>query len=377
MNTIPSFRNTFLGLDTTGVVSMQPSSFESFKNDCLNWLSGHLKTSNACFTKSCTQSLELAVAVLDLPPDSEIIIPSYGFVSLANAVAIYGHKCVFVDCDPDTLCLSFTDLQNVVSDSTKAVITINYGGVACDYEKLVPFCEDRGITLIEDNAHGLLASLNGRALGTYGHISTFSFDSLKMLTCYEGGSIASQNETFWQRIRTAQEMGTNRHEFLEGKVSFYEWKALGTNATLALPLYELLQFQFQNSEVIKTAYVNAWHYYARELEQDLESIGIRVSTLPEGLDHNGYIFWIMTRNKTERLQLQQFMVQRGIKMNPHYTALHKSEFGKRYHPSGRSLPNTEKAVDCMLRLPLYFDISRDEQHRVVDGLKSFYLGDGE
>jgi dTDP-4-amino-4,6-dideoxygalactose transaminase len=351
---------------------VEPNDGKELQKYCTQWLSSQIHDKKTLFTKSCTQSLEVAIMALNLPARSEIIIPSYGFVSLANAVAICGHHCVFVDCDAETLNISFNEICNAVSDSTRAIIAINYGGVPCDYDSLIPFCEERDIILIEDNAHGLLASYNRRSLGTFGHVSTFSFDSLKMITCYEGGAITSRDTTIWQRIRIAHEIGTDRHDFLEGKVPFYEWKSLGTNANLAPPLFAYLKTQFEIAEKIKTSFVNAWNKYEHDLDSVLSAYDVTHSFRPKGLDHNGYIFWVMARNEEERMNLQHFMSKRNITLNPHYSALHRSEFGRQYHASGRPLPNTERAVACMLRLPLFYGISKDDQNRVIEGIRSFY-----
>ncbi len=368
---VPSFKNTlsserFAKSDTIEHDQM------ALHGHCQEWMAERLAGSHFHFTKSCTQSLEMAIMSLALPVGSDVILPSYGFVSLANAVAICGHRCVFVDCEPETLNISFPDVVRSVTERTGAVITINYGGVPCDYDSLLPFCEERGIRLIEDNAHGLLSAYRGRSLGTFGHISTFSFDSLKMITCYEGGVIATRVPELWERIRKVHQVGTDRHDFMEGKVPFYEWKSLGTNATLAPPLFHYLSIQFDKADAIKTSFVRAWESYSRKLGAELALLGLSHSTLPSGLDHNGYIFWMMTRSAEERHELQWFMSERGVTLNPHYSALHRSGFGQRYHESARELPNTDKAVQCMLRLPLFLGITEQQQNRVVEGILAFY-----
>ncbi len=368
---IPSFRNT---LSCEGFAKSDAVIHEqmAMHDRCQEWVAQHLIGFDFHFTKSCTQSLEMAIMALALPAGSEVILPSYGFVSLANAVALCGHRCVFVDCEPNTLNISFPDVVNAVTEMTGAVIVINYGGIPCDFDSLVPFCEERGIRLIEDNAHGLLSAYRGRSLGTFGHISTFSFDSLKMITCYEGGVIATRVPELWERIRKVHQVGTDRHDFMEGKVPFYEWKSLGTNATLAPPLFHYLSIQFDKADAIKTSFVRAWERYGRKLGPELALLGLSHSTLPSGLDHNGYIFWIMTRSAEERQELQRFMSERGVTLNPHYSALHRSGFGQRYHEPARELPNTDKAVQCMLRLPLFLGITEQQQSHVVEGILAFY-----
>lgn len=316
--------------------------------------------------------------ILNLPAHSEVILPSYGFVSLANAVAMFGHKCVFVDCEIDTLNISADSIEAAVTSNTKAVITINYGGFPCDYDTITAICKRNNLWLIEDNAHGLLSDFNGTPLGRFGDISTFSFDHLKMITSYEGGVLAINNKSLISVATSCTDMGTNRSDFRKGQAPFYEWTSLGTNSTLAAPLFDILVKQFNQAPSILNWFVEGWRYYKEALEPLFVKHGISGARVDPNVNTNGYIFWIMTRSATERIALITRLQSKGITLSPHYSALHVSQYGKANHSFSGNMQNTEKAVVQMVRLPLFYGITLEEQNRVVSEIEQFYSElDGE
>lgn len=310
--------------------------------------------------------------ILDLPAGSEVIVPSYGFVSLANAVAMFGHTCVFVDCELDTLNISADALEAAITTKTKAVITINYGGIPCDYDRITAICRTNKIWLIEDNAHGLLANFNGIPLGSFGDISTFSFDSMKMVTSYEGGALVINNKSLAHVVPSYVDMGTNRADFRNGNVPFYEWTSLGTNSALAAPLFGILKQQLEESPKILDSFVKSWKNYQKELEPLFSKYGIRGPRVDSGVNINGYIFWMMTRSADERTGLINRLRSKGITLSPHYSALHVSQFGKTKHLFSGSMTNTETVVTRMVRLPLFYGITHEEQKRVVFEIEQYY-----
>jgi len=310
--------------------------------------------------------------ILDLPAGSEVIIPSYGFVSLANAVAMFGHTCVFVDCELDTLNISADALEAAITTKTKAVITINYGGIPCDYDRIIAICRANKIWLIEDNAHGLLANFNGTPLGSFGDISTFSFDSMKMITSYEGGALAINNKSLIGATLSCTDMGTNRSDFRKGKIPFYEWISIGVNSALAAPLFDILKQQFDESPKILNWFVQSWENYQTALEPLFSKYGICGPRVDSGVNINGYIFWMMTRSADERTGLINRLRTKRITLSPHYSALHVSQFGKAKHLFSGNMTNTEKVVTHMVRLPLFYGITHDEQKRVVFEIEQYY-----
>lgn len=373
MHHVPSYKNTYhqLGLDDHFFAADE----QVISRSCHEFLSGVLDQKNVFLTKSCTQSLELAIMILDLPTNSEVILPSYGFVSLANAVAMFGHTCVFVDCEADTMNISADAIEDAISPRTKAVITINYGGVSCcDYSRIREICDVNGLWLIEDNAHGLFTRFQDRPLGTFGDIATFSFDPLKIITAYEGGAIVINNETLTQKASSCLEMGTNKDDFRKGKVPYYEWTSIGTNANLALPLQSILLRQFEQSTTILEWFTQAWNYYYQGLKPLFSEGIIDGPKIDPDVTINGYIFWVITGSGKERNELINTAQSKGITLNPHYSALHASKYGNANHRFSGQMQNTDKAVARMVRLPLFFGISRSEQDQVLKMIHEFYSG---
>ena len=367
---IPSFKNTHFRLG--GVAYRDNCANLDSSAACNKFISKLLGNEDVFFTKSCTQSLEMAIMILNLPAQSEVIIPSYGFVSLANSVAMFGHKCVFVDCELDTLNISSEAIEAAVTHKTKAVITINYGGIPCDYMRITEICKENDLWLIEDNAHGLLANLHGTQLGSFGDISTFSFDSLKMITSFEGGALVINNKSLIGSALSCANMGTNRSDFRKGKAPCYQWTSLGTNAALAKPLYDILEEQFNQSANIVDWFVRGWKYYYANLKSLSSKHGIRLPRIKSGVNINGYIFWITTRSNNERMGLISQLQAKGITLSPHYSALHLSEYGKANHSFSGSMQNTEIAATQMVRLPLFYGITQEEQKRVVFEIEQYY-----
>lgn len=327
---------------------------------------------NFFLTKSCTQSLEIAIMTLNLPKNSEVIMPSYGFVSIANAVSINGLKCVFVDCDPNTMNVSIEAIQNAITKKTKAVITINYSGVACDYDQLLPICKEKDIYLIEDNAHGIRAKYNGNYLGTFGDISTISFDFYKNISCGEGGGITINHNSLLRDFHRVYHFGTNKKDFLEGKVNTYEWKGYGTNSILAEPLAVILKGQLDRSEKIIQMYKNKWNVYYDELLA-LEKEGyIRLLKVPEYAEHNAHIFWLKVNSADIRNSLIKFLGKNGIETTFHYRPLHTSEFGKKTGEFRGEDKYTSKESNELLRLPHYYSLKETDQSYVIEKIYEFY-----
>lgn len=323
-------------------------------------------------TKSCTQSLELILMSLNIPEGKEVIIPSYGFVAIANAVAINRLKCIYVDCEPDTMNVSIPAILNAVTENTAAIITINYAGVACDYDLLKPFCETKGIYLIEDNAHGIAAKYKGGDLGTFGDVSAISFDFLKNISCNEGGGVNINKENLLSSFVKSYHFGTNKLDFLEGNVSSYEWKCKGTNSILAEHLSVILWTQLYDFENITREYLSKWDFYYKELSF-LESKGcIHLPKIPDYSQHNGHTFWFKLETPEIRSQLIKFLKDKGIEVNFHYKPLHTSEYGEKVGVFRGEDRFTTKESGRLLRLPLYYSLCKEEQIEVIEQIEIFF-----
>jgi dTDP-4-amino-4,6-dideoxygalactose transaminase len=323
-------------------------------------------------TKSCTQSLELAILCLNLEAGSEVILPSFGFVSLANAVSNFGYSPVFVDCQADTMNVCPTALEEAINEKTKAVITINYSGVSCEYDQIIPICKKYGLVLIEDNAHGIFSKYKGGNLGTFGDISTFSFDHLKIISCYEGGSVKINQQRFLEAFQIVAEFGTNRKAYMENKSDFYEWKFKGSNSKLAEPLLRILATQLENAPLIVSEFKRKWATYHNSFDFFEKKGWLTRMVVPDSCEHNGYMYWFKANSAKERTALMTFLKQENIQTAFHYTPLHKSEYGSkvgRFHGEDK---NTTLESQKLLRLPHYFDLSDEDQQVVIEKVAKFY-----
>lgn len=327
---------------------------------------------NFSLTKSCTQSLELTLMSLNLPKDSEVIIPSYGFVSLANVVIINGLKCIFVDCDPETMNINTSSIFNAVSSKTSAIITINYGGVACDYDLLIPFCQDNGIILIEDNAHGIFAKYKDQYLGNFGDISTISFDFIKNISCNEGGGVTVNNLSLLENFYKSYFFGTNKMEFVAGNVNYYEWQSVGTNSLLAEHLSVILIAQLSKSKEICERHLEIWNAYYENLLKLEDDNLIELPKTPVYATHNAHIFWIKVKDNTVREKLIDFMAIENIELTFHYVPLHSSAFGKKMGEFRGEDNFTTKDSARLLRLPIYFSLTESEQSKVISKIYQFF-----
>lgn len=365
---IQFYKRTEISLDSKAIYS----NIENFNEGVSNYFIENFNYSNFFLTKSCTQSLELAIMSLRFPYGKEVILPSYGFISIANAVAINGLKCVFVDCEPGTMNINTNEVLNAITKDTVAIITINYAGVACDYDELIPICKENNIIIIEDNAHGIRAKYKDIWLGKLGDISTISFDFLKNISCDEGGGMSLNNTSLLSNFEVAFHFGTNKANFLRGEVDAYEWKGIGSNSKLANYLSEILYDQLANSELIIKEFVIKWQFYFDSLKP-LQNLGfIELAKIPNYSTINGHMFWIKVSNSVERSNLISFLKQHNIITAFHYTPLHNSEYGKKVGEFRGMDKYTTKDSSRLLRLPIYFSLTESEQSEVISKIYQFY-----
>jgi dTDP-4-amino-4,6-dideoxygalactose transaminase len=373
---IPFFRNTITGNELSNITQVinESGAFSTkkFALKCEQWFTQNHGVKNMFLTKSCTASLELAVMVIDIKPGDEVIMPSFAFVSCANAVALRGGTCVFVDIHPENLTLDETKIEVAITPKTKAILTLNYAGSACAYERITEIAKKHKLFIIEDNAHGIGARYRGQYLGTFGDISTFSFDHMKNIGCGQGGGIAINNDKLLDKFFVSYEYGTNRRAFFRGETEKYEWQGIGSNYILPELNAAMLYTQLEQLEIVNGSFRNQWNLY-RELLDRLKQDGIiELPTPLSGIEHNAHCFYIKTRNLMERNELIKHLEQSQIYAQSHFTALHTSHFGK---TAGRFVgPDnfTTNDSERLLRLPLYYGISDEDVKRVSDQIYRFY-----
>ncbi len=322
-------------------------------------------------TTSCTDALEMSAILLRIQPGDEVIIPSYTFVSTANAFALRGAKIVFADSSKDHPNVSIDSIKECISDRTKAIVVVHYGGVACEMDQLLELCSEHEISLVEDAAQAIEASYKGRPLGSFGDCATFSFHETKNVVSGEGGLLVINNEELLKRAEIIWEKGTNRTAFFRGEIDKYSWVDLGSSFLPSELISAYLYGQLENVETIQTGRVRIWETYYSAL-QDLAISGMfTLPKIPSYATNNAHVFYIVCRNVEERNELLSHLKDKGIGAVFHYLSLHKSEFFKEKHDE-RELINADRFSDCLFRLPLHLHLTDADVAYIVDCIKDFY-----
>ncbi len=372
---IPFFRPTIIHgeWDYLREIDSHPDLLreKEFSNKVLNILKEYLGR-EVFLTKSCTQALELSAVLCDIKPGDEVIMPSFGFVTCANAFVANGARMVFTDVKPDTMNIDEKLITNAITSRTRVIVTINYSGVGCEYDDIKKIAQKNNLLLVEDNAHGILAKYKGQFLGTFGDASAFSFDHLKNITCGQGGAISVNDKMPDKRLEYYYEFGTNKAEFMRGEAGNYEWKSRGSNFYLSEILSAFLYAQLLNAESIISKFKSHWNGYITRLKELEEKGLIQLPVVPPHCEHNAHNLFIKTRDLEERTSLMAFLKSQGIFATFHYVPLHSSEFGRqngRFHGEDK---HTTKESERLLRLPLYYDLTIEDIDRVCLSIFEFY-----
>jgi len=331
----------------------------------------HTGAKRVFLTTSATHAMELAVMLLDISPGDEVIMPSFTFVSTANAVVLRGGVPVFADIEPGTMNMDPQDVARKITSRTKAIMPVHYAGVACDMGALLSLAGDAKLAIIEDAAQGVDAYWNGRALGSLGDFGAFSFHDTKNIACGEGGALLIRDEANVPRAEILREKGTNRSAFLRGDVDKYTWMDAGSSYVPADILAALLEVQWTRRQDIRTNRERAWRGYDAALEPFERAGMLRRNIIPSYATSNFHTYFFTTDRIEDRDALLTAFKRAGISAAFHYVPLHTSPFGVRLHSPVASLPNTERLSDSQIRLPLYgrlVDDHPDVFDRVIDVL---------
>lgn len=318
-----------------------------------NWLKSYSGAANAVLTPSCTAGLEMASILCGLKPGDEVILPSFTFVSTANAIVLQGATPVFVDVRPDTLNIDEKKIERAITSKTKAIMVVHYAGVSCEMDSILELAKSKILWVIEDAAQGLQAFYKKRPLGVLGDFGALSFHGTKNVHCGEGGALLVRDATHNLRSEIVHEKGTNRSQFFRGEVDKYTWVEKGSSFLMSDLTAAFLHCQLEESKKITDERVAVWNRY-RDGLKDLAQKGIfRIPTIPEGCEHNGHLFYLVFNHVEKRNSFFNFMRERGIGVTSHYVSLHSSPGGQRYGRTPDSMSVTEHASDCLLRLPLW------------------------
>jgi dTDP-4-amino-4,6-dideoxygalactose transaminase len=296
----------------------------------------------------------------------EVIVPSYAFVSTANAFALRGARPIFVDVRADTLNLDERLLSDLITSNTRAIITLHYAGVACEMNAIHDVVADRSITVLEDNAHGLFGQYRGRPLGTLGALAALSFHETKNFTCGEGGCLVVNDERLLDRAEILREKGTDRSRFRRGEVNQYTWRDLGSSYLLADPLAAILLGQLEERELIQQTRKRAWNRYMQELQPWAVAHGVTLPTVPPHCEHPAHLFYLCLPDTSTRYRLIAHLASQGILAVSHYVPLNTSPFGRQLGGRAGQCPVSEDVSERVVRLPMYNDISAYDIDSVIE-----------
>ncbi len=320
-------------------------------------------------TTSCTHALEMAAMLLDVGPGDEVIMPSFTFVSSANAFVLRGANPVFVDIRPDTLNIDERLIEASITSRTRAICVVHYAGVACDMDAIVAIANRHSIPIVEDNAHGLGGFYNRQPLGTFGSMATLSFHETKNIQCGEGGALILNDPRMIDRAEILREKGTNRSRFFRGEIDKYTWVDMGSSYLPSDILAAFLCAQFDCYEEIQAARLHIWQAYRSELQTWAAAVGFVLPTVPENCDQPAHLFWILAPDLKTRTRFIAHLAQQGVRAVFHYVPLHSSEMGSQFGDC--SLPVTDDVSDRIVRLPLFVGLSEAELSKIIDAVRMF------
>ncbi len=343
-----------------------------FSEKCCALLS-ELTGSPVFLTPSGTHALELGLMSLNLAPGDEVILPSYTFVSTANALVINGLKPVFVDIRSDTLNLDEKLIEQAITKKTKAILPVHYAGVAAEMDAINSIAKKQGLTVIEDAAQGVNAYYKERPLGSLGDLGAFSFHQTKNFTCGEGGALVVSNKELLHRIQIHRQKGTDRTRFLKGEVDKYTWVDRGSSYLMSDLLAAFLYAQLQSMNEITLKRKKLFNYYLDGL-RPLSNHYFQLPIIPSTCQSNYHLFYLLLENNQLRNRLQAYLKEHNIEASTHFEPLHDSKGGKKYGVVRGPMTVTNNIAANILRLPLLTDMTQEEQDRVVDALESFFKG---
>lgn len=330
---------------------------------------------SALLTTSCTHALELTALLLDLGAGDEVIMPSFTFVSTANAYVLRGAVPVFVDCRPDTLNLDERAVEAAVTERTRAIVVVHYAGVACEMDAITRIAQRHGIPVIEDNAHGLGARYRGRPLGSLGALATQSFHSTKNIQCGEGGALVLNDDRFLERAEIIREKGTDRSRFFRGQVDKYRWMDLGSSFLPSDLLAAGLTAQLESFAEIQRQRHAVWATYHTELADWAAHRGVTQPTVPADREHPAHLYYLLMPDLAQRQALLRHLSERGVLGVFHYQPLHNAPAGERFGRTGPGgCPVTEDVADRLVRLPLFAGMAEWECEQVVNAVRAYRVG---
>jgi len=354
------------------VLSGHTSGDGLFTRKCHALMEKKFSAKKVLLTHSCTAALEMSALLCNIGPDDEVILPSFTFVSTANAFYLRTAKLIFVDIEPDTLNIDVSKVKEAITPKTKLIVPVHYAGVACDMDEIMNLAVRNDILVVEDAAQGVNAKYKDKYLGTIGDMGAFSFHETKNFICGEGGALVINNERFVERAEILREKGTNRSKFFRGEVDKYTWVDIGSSYLPSDIVAAFLYAQLENMELINKRRQEIFDFYYKALMPLANDGKIRMPYVSNECQSNCHLFYILLSNEVERNALIAYLKSKGILAVFHYLPLHLSEIGRSIGYTDGQLPVTESLSARLLRLPFYYEITDKEQQEVVESVKAFF-----
>lgn len=343
-----------------------------FSKSCQSWMENNFGARKVLLTNSCTAALEMSALLCDVGPEDEVIMPSFTFVSTANAFALRGARIRFVDIRPDTLNMDENLIEGAVTKRTKAIVPVHYAGVGCEMDRIVEIAGAYHLTVIEDAAQGVHATYKDRFLGTIGNLGTYSFHETKNIISGEGGALVINDERFLDRADIIRDKGTNRRRFLRGEVDKYTWVELGSSYLPSELIAAFLYAQLEQIDMITRTRFKVFDYYNQRLAA-LQSRGLlRLPSCPSVCNHNAHMYYILTTDQKNRDQLIEHLHRNDIWAVFHYIPLHTSPMGRRVSEGTPDLPVTDDLSSRLIRLPCFFEITANEQDKIIAEIFNYF-----
>lgn len=343
-----------------------------FTKKCNAWLEERFHAQKALLTTSGTTALDMAMLLCDLKPGDEVILPSYTFSSTATSAVLAGAKLVFVDIRPDTMNIDETKIEEAITSNTKVIVAMHYAGVACEMDTIMDIARRHGLMVVEDAAQGVMSSYKGKPLGTIGDFGCYSFHETKNYSMGEGGALVINNPAYNERAEILREKGTNRSKFFRGQVDKYTWVDFGDSYLPSELNAAYLYAQLEVADQINENRLDSWNRYNQAFQGLKQAGKVELPTIPEGCVHNAHMYYLKCKNLQERTALISYLKEQGILAVFHYVPLHSAPAGLKFGRFQGEDRYTTAESERLVRLPLYYGLTREDQDKVIREVMAFY-----
>mgnify|MGYP003013715498 FL=1 len=369
---IPPFTGKETEYMTKAIQNHKISGDGEFTKKCNKWIEDKTGTAKALLTTSCTHATEMAALLADIKPGDEVIMPSYTFVSTADAFVLRGATAVFVDIRPDTMNIDETLIEDAITDKTKAIVPVHYAGVGCEMDTIMDIARKHHLLVIEDAAQGVMSSYKGKALGTIGDYGCYSFHETKNYSMGEGGALLIKDPDMIERAEIVREKGTNRSKFFRGQIDKYTWVDAGSSYLPSELNAAYLWAQLEQADMVNDNRLKSWNLYKELLTPIAEKEYITLPYIPEECTHNAHMFYIKTKNLEERSALISYLKENGVLAVFHYIPLHGAPAGQKYGEFIGEDKYTTRESERLVRLPMYYNLSEEDITYVAELISRFY-----